>query len=138
MATNVEAPAGAHWEYEEVKTDRGQTSLGEVPLLVWDSVDAAVQFYGEEGVRDMLDGTSARVSFQSIGRRLKAAGKSDDEIAQAITAFRPGKRTTTSTPVSRASRAAKSAAEATGNGDLVAALLEKIARGEIDPASLLG
>lgn len=134
----VAAPAGSHWEMEEVKTDRGQKSLGEVPLLVWDDLQGAVDFFGAQSILDSLDGTSLRVSYQSIGRRMKAAGKSEEEIAGAIVAFRPGKRAGgVSTPVSRARRAAESAAEASGNGDAVAALLEKIARGEIDPAELL-
>lgn len=134
---NTAAPNGSHFEFEEVKTAKGTQSLGEVPILVWDNVDAAVEYYGADAVRDVLDGTSLRVSFQSIARRYKAAGKSIDEIAKAEVDFRPGKRAGgVSTPVSRAQRAAKSAAEKVGDGDALAQLLEKVAAGEIDLASL--
>src|SRR4051812_26193624 len=72
------APEGFHFEYEEVKTDRGQKSLGNVPILVADSVEAAIALFGEEGVKNILDGTSLRVSYQGIARRMRAAGKTDD------------------------------------------------------------
>jgi len=133
----TQAPEGAHFDFEEVKTAKGTQSLGEVPILIWDSVSAAIAYYGEEAVRDVLDGTSLRVSFQSIARRYAGAKKSIDEIAKAQIDFRPGKRAGgASTPVSRAQRAAKSAAEKVGDGDALAQLLEKVAAGEIDLASL--
>lgn len=132
MSITVTAPAGAHFEFDEVKTARGTQSLGEVPILVWDSVDAALSHYGEDGVREIFDGTSLRVSFQNMARRMKAAGKSDDEIASAEINFRPGKRQTgdRSTPASRAQKLARTAAEQAG-GDAVNAFLEKVLRGEI-------
>lgn len=134
----IAAPDGAHFEFEEVKTAKGSESLGHVPLLVWDKLDAATSHYGEEGIRDVMDGTSLRVSFQNIARRYKIAGKTDDEIASAMIAFKPGKRQGgVSTPVSRASRAAKAAAEKVGDeGDLVTTLLEKIAKGELSADDL--
>lgn len=137
------APEGAHFEFSEVSTSRGQQSLGEQPILVWDSVDACVQAYGEQGVKDILDGTSVRVSMQSIARRGALAKKSWDEIAAMQIAFRPGKRTSgPSTPVSRAQKAAKNATTALGdNGDAVAKLLERIASGELSQdqlAALIG
>lgn len=137
-ATPLECPAGAHFEREEVKTAKGTESLGEVPILVWDEVPAAIEYYTEEGVKNILDGTSLRVSFQNIARRLKVAGKSDVDIQNAQISFKPGKRAGgVSTPVSRASRAAKAAAEKAGDqGDLVTALLEKIARGELSMADV--
>jgi len=127
------APSGAHFSYEEVKTNKGTESLGDVPLLVWDDLDACVAFYGEDGIKQILDGTSLRVSFQGMGRRMRAAGKSDDEIAQAQVGFRPGKRQAgASTPASRAGRAAKSAADALGDkADVLTALMKKIAAGEL-------
>lgn len=132
----VTAPEGAHFAFEEVKTAKGAESLGEVPILVWDKLDAAIGNFGEEGVCDVLDGTSLRVSYQGIARRLKAAGKTDDEIATAQVAFKPGKRQGgVSTPVSRAARSAKAAAEKV-DGDLVSALLEKIAKGELSAADI--
>ena len=132
MPLTIEAPAGSHFDFDEVKTNRGTDSLGDVPLLVWDSLDGAVDHYGQEGITDILDGTSLRVSFQGIARRMKVAGKTDDEIAQAQVAFRPGKRGGgSSTPVSRAKNAAKDAAEKVGDGDLVAQLLARIASGDI-------
>lgn len=134
MPLTVTAPEGSHFEYEEVKTARGTKSLGEVPILVWDRLDAAQGTYGEEGLRNVLDGTSLRVSFQGIARRMRAAGKSDDEIATAQIAFRPGTRQVgVSTPVSRARSAAGRAAEAVGaeNAEAIAAFLDRVAKGEI-------
>lgn len=136
MALTVQAPTGAHFEFEEVKTARGTKSLGEVPILVWDSLEAASGQYGEEGIRNVLDGTSLRVSFQGIARRLRLQGKSDDEIATAQLAFRPGTRVVgQATPVSRAARAAKAAAERV-DGDAIAAFLQKVAAGEISEADI--
>lgn len=131
----VEAPKGSHFEFEEVKTKHGKDTLGPRPILVWDSLDGAREFFGEEGLLRTLDGTSPRVSYQSIARRMAIAGKSDDEIAKAQVDFRPGARVVgESTPVSRAARAARSAAEKLGgeSGDAIAAFLEKVAKGEID------
>ena len=137
-ATPLDTPEGSHFEREEVKTAKGTESLGEVPILVWDSVPHAIEYYTEEGIQNILDGTSLRVSFQNIARRLKVAGKSDTEIQNAMISFRPGKRAGgVSTPVSRASRAAKAAAEKVGDqGDLVTSLLEKIAKGELSVEDL--
>lgn len=133
----TQAPAGSHFEFEEVKTAKGAESLGHVPILIWDDVTAAIGHYTEEGVRDVLDGTSLRVSFQNIARRYKVAGKTDEEIATAMVAFKPGKRQGgASTPVSRAAKASKAAAEKIGDGDLVTALLEKIAKGELSAEDL--
>jgi hypothetical protein len=133
----VAAPNGAHFEYEEVKTAKGAESLGSVPILIWDSLKDAVEFYGgEEAITDVLDGTSLRVSFQNIARRLKIAGKTDEDIADAMLKFRPGKRTAgVSTPASRAARQAKAATEKVG-GDAVEKLLAKIAAGELSAADL--
>lgn len=132
----VSAPDGAAFEFEEVKTQSGTVSLGEVPILVWKDLDKAVAFYGEESVLDSLDGTSLRVSFQSIARRNKIAGKSNDEIATAEIAFRPGKRQGgVSTPASRAQKAAKQVAEKVG-GSAVEQLLAMVASGQISLASL--
>ena len=131
----VQAPTGSHFEFEEVKTKHGKDTLGLRPILVWDNADAAREYYGEEGILRILDGTSTRVSFQSTARRMAIAGKSDDDIAKAQVDFRPGTRVVgESTPVSRAARAARSAAEKLGgeSGDAIAAFLEKVARGEID------
>lgn len=131
----VAAPEGAHFEFEEVKTARGATSLGNVPLLIWDDLDAAVAHYGVSGVMDVLDGTSLRVSFQNIARRYKAANKSNDEIAAAQIAFRPGKRPTGTTPKSRATKAVSAAAEKVG-GDTVAKILEAIANNSLSAEQL--
>ena len=142
MPLTVAAPTGAHFEMEEVATAKGAKSLGEHPLLVWDDLSLAIAQYGDEGIRDILDGTSLRVSFQSIARRMAIAGKTDDEIATAQVAFRPGKRVGgVSTPASRAKRAAGTAAEKVSNPDLITQLLEKGAKGEIteeDLAALAG
>lgn len=138
MAGNtIEAPKGAHWDYEEVKTAKGTQSLGEVPILVWDDLDSLKEYYGEDGLLAVCDGTSLRVSFQNIARRFKAAGKTDDEIAKAIVDFKPGKRAVgQATPTSRAKRLAGQAAEKVGNKDALEKLLEKIANGELSDADI--
>ena len=135
---NVAAPDGAHFDFDEVKTDRGTKSLGDVPLLVWDDLDSCREHYGDEGIMAVLDGTSLKVSFQSIARRYKIAGKSDDEIAKALVDFRPGKRAVgASTPVSRAKRAAKDAAETLGEqADDVTKLLQLVAAGKMSGAQV--
>ena len=138
-ALEVDAPSGAHFSFEEVKTDRGTKSLGDVPLLTWDDLDSMTKFYGEEGVLAVADGTSLRVSFQSIARRFSAAGKTLDEIATAQVGFRPGKRQGgQSTPASRVARKGRAAVEK-GNVDGAAleALLDKIASGEISNEDII-
>jgi len=129
----VAAPKGASFGFESVKTKGGTQDLGDVPLLQWDDLDAAITFYGEDGVKQILDGTSLRVSFQGIARRMRAAGKSDDEIAQAEMNFRPGKRAVgAATPASRAVRATKAAADKLGDkADLLTQLMKKVADGEL-------
>jgi hypothetical protein len=131
------APSGSHFEYEEVKTAKGSESLGNVPILIWDKLSDAIAFYGsEESITDVLDGTSLRVSFQNIARRLKIANKTDEEIAESMLKFRPGKRVPgASTPASRAARQAKAATEKVG-GDAVEKLLAKIAAGELSEADI--
>lgn len=139
MTTTVTPPAGSHFEYEEVKTSKGAETLGQVPILVWDDVPAALAHFGEEGIKNVLDGTSLRVSYQSIARRLKAAKKTDDDIATAQSNFKPGKRVAgPSTPATRAARAAKAATEKVSveSQDLISALLEKIASGALSEADL--
>lgn len=131
MSFEIAAPNGAHWEFEEVSTGHGKASLGEVPLLIWDDFNACVEYFTAEGVIAMLDGTSFRVSQQGIARRLKAAGKSNNEIAEAILKFRPGKRAGTApTPVSRARKAAAEAATVV-QGDAITLLLQRIAAGQV-------
>ena len=129
----IQAPAGAHFEFEEVKTAKGLESLGNVPILVWDSLESATAYYGEQGIINVLDGTSLRVSFQNIARRHRAAKKSDDDIAKAQVEFKPGKRAGgVSTPESRAARLAKKAVEKSGNSEAIEKLLERIAAGEVN------
>lgn len=137
MSTTVTPPAGAHFEFEEVKTAKGTQSLGtDIPILVWDDLDGCIAHLTAQGVLDVLDGTSYRTSMQGIARRLKAAGKTNDEIATAEVNFKPGKRAGgSSTPTSRARKAAEAAAEKVG-GDAVARLLERLASGEITEAQL--
>lgn len=134
----VEAPDGAHFEIEEVKTNRGTRSVGQVPILVWDDTTKALDFYGAEGICDILDGTSLRVSFQGIARRFGAAGKTVDEIAQAQINFRPGKRAVgVSTPASRAGNAARRAAEKLGDrADVITKFMERVAAGQVSDEEL--
>ncbi len=133
MSVSITAPTGAHFEYESVKTKHGTEDLGEVPILVWDDGAAALEYYGNEGVCRIFNGTSLRVTFQSIGRRGKQTSKSDDEIAKAQIDFRPGSRVSTpSTPQGRAARLAKQAVEMAGdNADKVEELLQKVISGEL-------
>lgn len=134
MPVTVAAPDGAEWGYDEVKTAHKQTSLGMVPILVWKDIDKARVHYGDEGIIAILDGTSVRVAGQAIARRNKVAGKTDDEIATLLVAYRPGKRVVgASTPVSRARKAAEQAAEKI-DPDLLTSILEKIANGTITAA----
>jgi hypothetical protein len=136
MSLTVVAPEGSHFAFEEVKTAKGTKTLGDVPLLVWDSAVDMVGYYGEEAVLAMADGTSFRVSFQNIARRGRASNKSDDDIAKAQIDFRPGKRTVgASTPASRAASAARRAADKGLDGDALAKLLDRIASGDL-PAEL--
>ena len=131
MTLTVSAPKGAHFDFEELKTNHGEKSLGDAPILVWDKLDAAVEYYTEEGVLSCLDGTSPRVSYQGIARRGRIQGKSDDDIAKAQLEFRPGKRVVgVPTPQSRAAKAAKAASEKV-DGDKIAAFLDRVAKGEI-------
>lgn len=129
----VTAPDGAKFDEEEVKTARGTKSLGNVPMLIWEDLEKAITYYGEDGIKDVLDGTSLRVSFQNIGRRFAAAGKTKDEIAQAQINFKPGKRVVgPSTPASRAGNAARRAAEKLGDrADEITSFLERLAKGEV-------
>lgn len=132
------APDGAEFEMEEVKTARGTKSLGEVPILTWKSLERAREYFGDEGILDILDGTSLRVSYQNIARRYSQVGKTMDEIGTAQVNFRPGKRAAgVSTPVSRAGNAARRAAEKLGDqAENITAFLERVARGEISEDKL--
>lgn len=137
--TAVQAPQGAHFEFEVVKTAHGEKDLGPAPLLIWDDLEAARAFYGDEAILGILDGTSLRVSFQGTARRGRIKGESDDDIAKKQLEFRPGTRAVgVSTPVSRAARAAKQAADKLGGtaGDTIAAFLERVAKGELSEDDL--
>lgn len=142
MPLTITPPDGAHFDFEEVKTEKGTKSLGDVPLLVWDDLDKARAYYGDEAICMVLDGTSLRVSFQGTARRMKIAGKEDDEIAKSQIDFRPGKRAVgAATPQSRLRAAAAKAGETIGNADVLTKLLERIQSGEIsedDVAALAG
>lgn len=131
MPPTLTAPDGFHFEMGSVKTAKGTQSLGEVPILICDRVDAGLAHWGEEGVLSSWDGTSFRVAYQSIARRLKLAGKDDDAIAKAQIEYKPGKRVVgQSTPQSRAGNAARKAAEKV-DGDLLARLMADIASGKL-------
>lgn len=138
----IQAPDGASFEFDEVKTDKGQRSLGEVPILKWNDVDKARAYYGDEGILNILDGTSVRVSMQSIARRKAQAAEGGvteevlNDIAKTQVEFKPGSRQGgQSTPESRAQRAAKDAAKKV-NGDAISELLAAIASGKIGADAL--
>lgn len=127
-------PPGARFEYDEVKTDRGQKSLGQVPILTWDESEegfnGALAYYGAAGIARFINGTSARVSFQGILRRGKQANKTDEQMALDQLNFRPGSRQGgQSTPVSRAANATRKAAQKI-SGDSIAELMAKLAEDE--------
>ena len=135
-------PPGSRFEFDEVKTDRGQTSLGQVPLLTWgdsdEDVQAAIAYYGAEGIANILNGTSLRVSFQGIARNGKDPKKnwSDEQIALKQIEFRPGKREGgQSTPASRAANATKKAASV-ANADAIKQLMDMVASKQLDPQML--
>lgn len=133
----VTAPEGSHFEFETVKTKGGTKDLGPVPMLVWDDLDAAIAHYTAEGIKGVLDGTSLRVSFQGIARRLRIQGKSDDDIAKTQLDFKPGTREVgTPTPASRAAKAAKTAVDKLGGSDSVTRFLERVAAGDISEEEL--
>lgn len=136
-------PPGSSFEFAEVKTDRGTKSLGLVPILTWGNTDEdiahAIAFYGPEGISNILGGTSLRVSFQGIARTAKEKGETDpskaqtdEQIAAAQIAFRPGKREGgQSTPASRLGNQAKRLA-AKANPDVLANLLKMVEEGKLD------
>lgn len=136
----VQAPEGAHFDFSEVKTNRGTQSLGNVPILVWDSIEAAVKFYGEEAALAAFNNTGLRVPFQSIARRGRVSGKLDaNGIAQEELEYKPGQvERAPSTAASRAKSAAAKAAEALGEdgADTLTTLMQKFASGELTLADL--
>lgn len=142
-------PPGAQFVRAEVKTDRGKTSLGEIPILEWGETEEdilnAIAFYGPKGISDILGGTSLRVSFQGIGRTArekaaadpsKAGDATDEAIALAQLKFRPSSREGgVSTPASRMAAAARKVAGKV-NENAFAQLLAMVAEGKIDTALL--
>lgn len=132
----IVAPAGAEFEFETVKQATGDSF--EVPILKWNDLDAATQYYGQASILDILDGTSLRVSFQGIARRLAVAKKPIDEIAKAQVDFRPGKRAVgAATPASKVAKTAKQIADKDpAKVASIQALLDKIASGELSDADL--
>lgn len=145
-------PPGSKFEFGRVKTDRGKTDLGEIPILTWgeteEDIQHAIAFYGPQGISDILGGTSLKVSFQGIGRTAleKAAAEPNDAtkqaaataeaIAKAQIEFRPGRREGgVSTPQSRAASQARKTAEV-ANPDILAKLLAAIQNKSLDPVLL--
>ncbi len=103
----IAAPAGSHFEIEEVATKGGAEKF-EAPILIWDTTEALVAHLGEEGVIAMADGTSLRVAYQAAARRGHTKGKSFDEIAASQVEYKPGKRSgASSTPQNKTARMAK-------------------------------
>ena len=127
----VTAPAGSHFETEEVQNKAGDTFS--VPILVFDDAGAAQLYYGEEGILRILDGTSLRVQFQGIARRMAQAGKLSDEIAKAEAEYHPGaRRVGESTPANRVAKAARKAAESRpADAEIIAKLLDRLTSGEL-------
>jgi|SRR5215831_4676157 len=137
-------PKGATFEFEKVRTDRGKTDLGDVPILTWgdteEDIAFAVAYYGPEGISNILGGTSLKVSFQGIARAGRDPEKkvklTNEEIALKQIEFRPGRREGgVSTPASRLKSAANRAA-GKANADVLAALLKMVEDKTLDPALL--
>lgn len=134
-------PPGAYFDFDEVKGDRGQKTLGTRPLLTWrenqEGLDGFIAFYGVEGGMRIPNGTSIRVTGQGIARRVtekaikEGWGTDNDRInnetAKLQLEYRPGKRQGgQSTAQSRAVAAAKKAAGKIG-GDAITSMLERVA-----------
>ena len=137
-------PPGSHFEFEKVRTDRGKTDLGDVPILTWgdteEDIMQAIAYYGPEGISNILGGTSLKVSFQGIARAGRDPEKkiqlTDEQIAQKQIEFRPGRREGgVSTPATRL-RAAANRAASKANPDVLAALLKMVEEGTLNPALL--
>lgn len=142
-------PPGAQFVFATVKTDRGKTDLGQIPILEWGETEEdilnAIQFYGPKGISDILGGTSLRVSFQGIGRSRrekaladpsKASEATDEAIAAEQLKFRPSSREGgQSTPASRLGNQAKRVA-AKANPDVLAKLLAMVEAGTLDTGLL--
>lgn len=130
MSLTVTAPEGAHFALEELATKGGADKFSDVPILVWDDFSAMVAHFTEEGVKNMADGTSLRVAYQSIARRGKLKAAADDEIAKLQVAYQPGKRT--GAPVTPQGRAAKAAKALDVNeADEVTKLIENLKSGKL-------
>ena len=140
-------PPGATFEFATVKTDRGKTDLGQIPILTWGETEEdilnAIAFYGPEGISNILGGTSLRVSFQGIGRSAKekaiedpTKALTDEQIADLQIKFRPGKREGgTSTPASRLANQTKRIAGKV-NEEVFAKLLAMVGEGKLDVSLL--
>lgn len=110
-------------------------------MLIWDDFQKMTEYYGAEGILRIADGTSLRVVFQGIARRVMQAKEPGtlEDIAKGQVEYKPGERrgASESTPVSRAGRMARKAAEAKPeSADLIAKLLEKIAAGDLSAEDL--
>lgn len=132
-------PTGFYFDWDEVKGDHGQVSFGKRPLLTVnedpEGAKALYEFYGNEGVARFYNGTSGRVQFQGVARRVTAKGKKEgwsdekinEEIAKQELEYRPGKRAGgQSTAQSRAVAAMKKAAGKIP-GDALAGLMDRVA-----------
>jgi hypothetical protein len=135
----VAAPPGSHFEWEQV-ADKGDNEW-DVPILIWDDLSKATEYYGAEGIMRVLDGTSLRVAFQGIARRFASAKepKTANDTAKAMVDYKPGERRAgESTPSSRAARSAKKAIDANPNAaEAIEKLLAKLAAGEADASEVL-
>jgi len=132
MPFGTVAPQGAKWEFIEKEN-------GKYPILVWTDTAAALDHYGEDGVNKLINVVTLRTICLGIATRYNKAGKSPEEAAQSILAYRPGQRKGgTRTPKTRLRAAADAAVEATGDSAIVTEFLRKMAAGEVDMAALAG
>lgn len=136
-AQTVAAPAGSHFETEEVAV-KGGTEKFESPILIWDNTEKMLEHFGEEGVLAMADGTSFRVAYQAIARRGKLKEKAVEETMQLMIDYKPGKRSgATSTPANKTARQAKELVDKNPEAaDEVQKLMAAIASGKISIADL--
>ena len=108
-----------------------------LPVLTWSVLDGAVKFMGEEAVLKALNGSGLGQGYKNSARRLAKNKRSEADIAQAQIDYRPGERGRAILPKTALRRATVAARSKVDDVQL-AILLEKIAAGEVDVATLVG
>ena len=129
----VDAPEGAAWVIQSLDKDGGP----KLPILTWNSTDKLIAFMGEGAVLKALNGSGLGQGYKNSARRLAKNKRDEAGIAQAQLDYRPGERGRAILPKT-ALRRATVAAQGKVDDAQLAILLEKIAAGEVDVATLVG